>query len=116
MNNKWNKLAMVVSLGMSVFMVGLVIVTSLQSNLLEALPRLNQEPWFVTTIVDFYFNIALISFWILYKEKSPFIALIWIFSFICLGSITTAFYVFLQFFKMRNEKSCNRVLLREGSL
>ena len=97
---------------LSIFMIGLVIATSLKSNLGEATPRLNQEPWFVTTIVDFYFNIAIISTWVVYKEKKLVHAILWISAFIALGSIATAFYVVLQLSRLTSRDSLETVLLK----
>ena len=97
---------------LSIFMIGLVIVTSLKSNLVEATPRLNQEPWFVTTIVDFYFNITIISAWAIYKEKKLTSAILWIIAFIALGSIATAGYVVLQLSRINPRDPLETVLLK----
>ncbi len=110
--NKKN-LLLILFAGLSFGMVALVVNTSLKSNLFEVLPYLNSEPWFVTTIVDFYFNIVIISVWVVYKEKSHFKALIWIISFILLGSISTAFYVFLQIITLKQNDTMDQVVLRK---
>ena len=100
---------------MSLYMTYLAITTSMKSNLWEVLPTLTQEPWFVTTIIDFYFNIAIISLWVLYKERLL-TAIIWIIAFICGGSITTALYIFIQLTKIRDsdtDKLWEKLLLRK---
>jgi hypothetical protein len=98
----------------SVGMVYLAVATSFKSNLFEVLPALNREPWFVATLIDFYFNILIISAWVLYKEKAL-IAALWIVSFVCLGSITTALYVVLQLMKVKSseENPWEKILLRK---
>src|SRR6185436_17432121 len=85
----------------SIAMAALVIITSFKSNLFEVLPSLNREPWFATTIVDFYFNILVISLWVMYKENDLVKSFSWVISFILLGSIATAFYVFVQLSKIK---------------
>ena len=100
-------------LSMSLFMVYLAIKTSLQSDLWAVWPRLGQEPWFTTTLVDFYFNITIISLWVIYKENSAIRALVWISAFVFLGSIATAFYVFLQLLKLKKDDSISKVFLRD---
>lgn len=97
---------------LSISMFLLVVVTSLQSNLWEALAELTKHPWFNTTIVDFYFNTAIISAWVLYRERNIGIGLLWVSSFICLGSITTALYVAIQFSSWRQNGSFEDVLVR----
>lgn len=101
---------------MSLFMIYLVVVTSLKSNLFEVLPELNAQPWFVTTIVDFYFNITLISIWVLYKEKSLIAGITWVVSFILLGSITTCLYLALQLLRLRPGQTIEQVLLRRADV
>ena len=97
---------------LSLTMVYLVVGTSLKSNLMQALPRLNAEPWFVTTIIDYYFNVAILAAWVVYKEKKIIRAFLWIMAFIVLGSIASCFYVFLQLISLRREESWGSVLLR----
>lgn len=99
---------------MSMIMFYLAIATSFKSNLFEVGPMLMKEPWFTTTLIDFYFNIAIISVWVLYKEESRIRALAWIVSFVVLGSITTSLYVLIQFLKLKDNDPLSRVLLKEG--
>lgn len=100
-------------LGLSLYMVYLVVDTSLKSNLAEAIPVLSQHPWFNTTIVDFYFNIAVISAWAVMKERNLLVAIIWIVSFICLGSIATCFYVFLQLNRLQENEPIEHIFIRK---
>ena len=83
-------------LGMSLFMVYLAIRTSMQSDMFHLPALVLNEPWFKATLVDFYFNITIISSWVIYKENNWLRAILWILAFILLGSIATAFYVFWQ--------------------
>lgn len=98
---------------MALGMVALVVDTSLKSNLLEALPRLTEEPWFNTTIVDFYFNVAIVGAWMWYKERQWYSKIVWLVSFVCLGSIATCGYVALQCWVCRDALSWDRVLLKQ---
>ena len=98
--------------GMSLFMAYLAITTSLKSNMFIDGAKLMQAPWFTTTLVDFYFNITIISSWVFYKEHSKPAACVWILSFILLGSIATSFYVFLQLLKIKEGQGLEAVLLK----
>ncbi len=102
---------------MSLYMTYLVFATSVKSNLWDVLPALNQEPWFTTTILDFYFNITIISLWTLYKEKNIVTAIVWIIAFVCLGSIATALYVLIQILKLKENESSpfEKILLRKDA-
>lgn len=97
--------------GISVAMIFLTIHTSLQSNLFEVWSELGDQPWMRATLWDFYFNIAILSAWVVYKEKRFIPSALWIIAFILLGSITTAFYVFLQFMKLKPGDNITHVLL-----
>jgi hypothetical protein len=96
-----------VSLGMT----ALAFKTSLESNLFEVWPSLAAQPWVAATLVDFYFNIALISLWVIYKETHLRAAL-WIVSFVLLGSITTSLYLLVQILKWKPSEPLDSILLR----
>ena len=101
-------------LGMSMFMIYLATITSMQSDMFHLSPLVLNEPWFKTTLVDFYFNITIISAWVIYKEANFLRSLVWILLFILLGSIATAFYVFLQLSTLKEGEGLRQVLLRAG--
>lgn len=100
-------------LALAVGMVILVIITSLQSNLFNLPEAVVNEPWFRTTLVDFYFNIAILSAWVIYTEANVLRSLLWIVAFVFLGSIATCFYVFLRLAKWRPGDGFEKVLLRD---
>jgi hypothetical protein len=91
-------------------MVYLAIRTSLSSDLFHLPGAVLNEPWFKTTLVDFYFNITIISSWVIYKENNWLKALLWIAAFILLGSIATGSYVFLQLNSLRQGQSFKDIL------
>ncbi len=100
-------------LALSLGMVILVIITSLQSNMFQLPDAVVNEPWFRTTLVDFYFNIAVLSAWVIYREANALRSLSWIIAFVLLGSIATCFYVFLRLSRWRPGDSFSKVLLRD---
>lgn len=102
-------------LGLSVFMIGLVVYTSIQSDMFHLPEAVVNEPWFKTTLVDFYFNIAVISAWVIYKEANALRSILWIIAFILLGSIGTCFYVFLQFMTLKPGEGIKEVLIKKIS-
>ncbi|MCB9772319.1 MAG: DUF1475 family protein [Candidatus Omnitrophica bacterium] len=98
---------------MAVFMVYLVVMTSLKSDMFNLPAVVVHEPWFQTTLVDFYFLVTILSVWVIYKEKTLLRAILWIISFICLGSISAAFYVFIQLMNLKKGEGLESVLLRK---
>ena len=102
-------------LGMSLFMVYLVIHTSIKSDMFHLPEPVLREPWFWTTLVDFYFNITIISAWAIYKEANAFRGGSWVVAFVLLGSIATAFYVFLQFLSLKQGEGVKELLLRKSA-
>ncbi|KAK4800887.1 hypothetical protein SAY86_021374 [Trapa natans] len=76
-------------------------------------------PWMAATLVDFYTVLFPIAVWVAYKEQNAFTAIVSVILLICLGSITTSFYIFLQFLKLSPQESMQdpvyHVLLRNSS-
>lgn len=99
---------------MSIGMTGLVIWTSMQSNMFQLPDVVVNEPWFKTTLVDFYFNIALLAAWMIYKEAHVVRSILWLLAFILLGSIATCFYVFLQIAKLKKDEGIEAALVSRG--
>lgn len=102
-------------LGLSLAMIGIVFYTSVQSDMFHLPKAVVDEPWFRTTLIDFYFNIAIISAWAIYKEANALRSTLWIIGFILLGSIGTCFYVFLQFLNLKTGEGIKEVLVKKVS-
>lgn len=100
-------------LALSLGMIALVVITSLQSNMFQLPEAVVNEPWFRTTLVDFYFNIAIFAAWVIYREANAMRSILWIIAFVVLGSIATCFYVFLRLSQWRAGDSFGKVLLRD---
>ncbi len=100
---------------MCVTMTIIVIKTFMVSDLFVTCGRMwRDEPWFKTTIYDFYFNITILSCWTYYKEKYKAVALLWIVGFVCLGSIATSLYVLLQLLALKPGEPFSKALLKNS--
>ena len=98
-----------------VSMTIMVIKTFMVSDLFVTCGNMwKNEPWFRTTLYDFYFNITIISCWTYYKEKSKIVALLWIVGFIGLGSIATSLYVLLQLLALKPGEPFPKALLKNS--
>ena len=78
-----------------------VIKTSMESNLFKEWDFLGSIPWMRATLWDFYANVFAIYLWIVYKERSTGIKILWLILLVCLGSIATCIYVLIQLFRLK---------------
>ena len=100
--------------GISIAMIYLTISTSIESNLFKEWNALGSIPWMRATLCDFYFNITILSCWVLYKEKKPVVSISWIIAFILLGSIATSFYVWAELMRLKPGQPVQTILLRRA--
>ncbi|KAL8210062.1 hypothetical protein R6Q57_006794 [Mikania cordata] len=61
--------------------------------------------WMAALLIDFYINIGVIGTWVVYKESSWIMSVVWVVLLLCLGSVTTCGYIVLQFFKLTPDES-----------
>lgn len=97
----------------SATMIAVSVYTSLRSDLFAEFGRLVREPWMAATLVDFYLNILLFSIWVMWRERRPARSLAWTAAFVLLGSIATAFYLFLRIQRLRPDEPLERLFLRD---
>jgi hypothetical protein len=97
------------------YMIYIVISTSVESNLFKEWSFLGSIPWMRATLWDFYANIAVLWAWIVYKESSWAIRILWLILFVGLGSIAVTCYVLLQLFALKPGEGLDRVLLKRTS-
>lgn len=100
------------SLLMCLTMIGVLIHTSLQSNLITEWNSLAKIPWMKATLWDFYINMSLPAGWMLYKERHWPTRLLWLVGFIGLGSVATTFYLYRKLSSLRPGEGIDRLLSR----
>ena len=93
-----------------VWMVYMVVATSLESSLFEQWDFLGSIPWMRATLWDFYGNVLVIYLFVLYREKSLYIKLLWLVLFFCLGSIGTIGYVLIELFRLKDGEGVEKLL------
>ena len=84
-----------------IWMLYIVISTSMESSLFEQWNFLASIPWMRATLWDFYANILIIFLFVLWREKSLFIKFLWAVLFFFLGSIGSIAYVLIQLFSLK---------------
>jgi hypothetical protein len=100
--------------GLCLYMIYVVISTSMVSNLFTEWSYLGSIPWMTATLKDFYTNTIVLFSWVAYKERSLALKAVWLVLFVCLGSIAVTFYVLLQLFKLNPGEGIEKVLLRSN--
>jgi hypothetical protein len=100
---------------LSLFMVYVVISTSLESNLIKEWSFLGSIPWMRATLIDFYANILVLYAWVVYKERGWINRSVWLVLFVGLGSITVTLYVVIQLMKLKPGEGIEHVLLRRAN-
>lgn len=91
----------------SFVLIAMLAVTtwaSLQENIIVGGAKLFNQPWGVATLFDTYFAFLTFFIWVLYKEKSNVMKLIWLILILTLGNIAMAFYVLIQIYKSPNNE------------
>lgn len=91
-----------------------VIDTSIESNLFKEWDFLGSIPWMRATLWDFYANVFVIYLWIVYKERSIGIKIIWLILLVCLGSIASCIYVLIQLFKLKPGEGVAELISRRN--
>lgn len=92
------------------FMVYMVISTSLESSLFKEWDYLGSIPWMRATLWDFYANVLVIYLWVLYRERYIGIKILWAVLFFTLGSIGTIGYVLIQLFSLAEGEGIDVIL------
>jgi hypothetical protein len=100
---------------LSLFMVYIVVSTSLESNLIKEWSFLGSIPWMRATLFDFYTNIIVLYAWVVYKEVRWLSRIVWLILFVGLGSITVTLYVVIQLMKLKPGEGIEHVLLRRAN-
>jgi len=97
------------------WMVYIVTSTSLESSLFKEWDFLGSIPWMRATLWDFYANILVIYLWVLYREQSWLIRVLWLVLFFCLGSIGSIGYVLIGLLRLKNGEGIEKLLQRKSA-
>lgn len=93
------------------FMVYMVVSTSLESSLFKEWAFLGSIPWMRATLWDFYANVLVIYLWVVYRERSKVTMILWAVLFFTLGSIATIGYTLIQLFGLKQGEGIQKILV-----
>lgn len=89
------KIAKLVAL-LGVLAMGAILIYAFATgNFSDEGSTLLSMPWGIVSLVDLYVGFFLFSGWIIYREKSPFRAAVWVVLMMVLGFFTASLYTLL---------------------
>jgi hypothetical protein len=89
------KLAKAISLLGLIAMTGILVYGFTIGNFSAEGSRLLAMPWGIVSLVDLYVGFALFSAWIVYRERTVLLSILWVVLMMTLGFWTGALYVLL---------------------
>lgn len=75
----------------------------INGNFAEDGSALLANPWGVVSIVDLYAGFALFSMWIAFREKTIWVAVLWIVLMMVLGFFTGSLYVLVMLYRSQGD-------------
>jgi hypothetical protein len=81
----------ILSLGFFIMAAG-IAYAMIQGNFFDELEIMRSLPWFHLSMLDLYVGFLLFAGWILYREKTLLVAVIWIALLLSLGNVTACLY------------------------
>ncbi|MBN1261458.1 MAG: DUF1475 family protein [Anaerolineae bacterium] len=89
------RIARIISLVGLLAMTGILVYGFTQGDFAGEGSRLLAMPWGIVSLVDLYVGFTLFSVWIVYREKSPAVSVLWVVLMMTLGFFTASLYTFL---------------------
>lgn len=84
-------------------MIAVIINGFLNGNFIQDGADLIANPWGIVSLVDLYVGFTLFSLWIIFREKSPFISIIWIIFMMVLGFFTASLYLIIALHQSKGD-------------
>lgn len=97
------KIAKIVSLLGMLAMTAVLIYGFSAGDFLTEGSKLVSMPWGIVSLVDLYTGFTLFSGWIIYREKSLPVAILWTIAMMVLGFFAGSLYVFIALQNSGNE-------------
>ncbi len=88
------------------------IRTSMAMSLWDAWDGYAANPWAVATLYDAYCGFLTFFVWVVYKERSWALLILWFVLIMGLGNIATSAYVLIQLFRLGQDEPAERILWR----
>jgi hypothetical protein len=96
------------------WMTVMTIRTCFAMSLWDAWSTYSDNPWAVATLWDAYFGFLTFYLWVVYKERTMGMRILWFLLIMGLGNIAMSFYVSMQLFRLRPDEPAEAVLWRRA--
>jgi hypothetical protein len=75
----------------------------INGNFSEDGAALLANPWGIVSLVDLYAGFALFSIWIVFREKNPLAAVLWVILMMILGFFTGSLYTLIALYRSKGD-------------
>jgi hypothetical protein len=89
----------IVTVTLTVIMFAAIVVAMTTGDFGSEGSWILDNPWGRMSLIDIYVGIALFAGWVLLRERSPWVAVLWIPAFVVLGNAGTALYAAIAAFR-----------------
>lgn len=76
-------------------MTGIILYAFIAGDFAAEGAILTSLPWGIVSLVDLYVGFTLFSAWVIYREKSLPVAILWVVAVMTLGALAISLYAFL---------------------
>jgi hypothetical protein len=97
------KIAKAVALSGLLAMTGILVYGFAEGNFGADGKLILANPWGLVSLVDLYVGFSLFSGWIIFREKSPLAAILWVVLMMVLGFFTASLYTFIALQKSKGD-------------
>jgi hypothetical protein len=89
----------IVTVTLTVIMFAAIVVAMTTGDFGSEGSWILDNPWGRMSLIDIYVGIALFAGWVFLRERSPWVAVLWIPAFVVLGNAGTALYAAIAAFR-----------------
>jgi hypothetical protein len=89
----------IVTITLTVIMFAAIVVAMTTGDFGSEGSWILDNPWGRMSLIDIYVGIALFAGWVFLRERSPWVAVLWIPAFVVLGNAGTALYAAIAAFR-----------------
>ncbi len=79
----------------AIAMAGIILYAFIAGDFAAEGAILTSMPWGIVSLVDLYVGFTLFSAWVIYREKSLPVAILWVVAVMTLGALAISLYAFL---------------------
>jgi len=95
----------IVTVALTIIMFAAIVVAMTTGDFSGEGSWILDNPWGRMSLIDIYVGVALFAGWVLLREGSPWVAVLWLPAFVILGNAGTALYAAIAAFRTDDIRS-----------